>query len=125
MVPWPTSKVIRSKAFTNTGLDYFGPLHMRQGKDQVKAWSCLFTCITVWAIHLELVEDMTEQFLSALHRFIARPGKHDQIILDNAPNSKATKNAINMAWEIVGNPSVHSYTRDQRIKWSFISELWS
>ena len=30
--PWPASKVIRTTAFTDTGLDYFGPLHMRQVK---------------------------------------------------------------------------------------------
>ena len=93
MAPWPTHKVIRSKAFTNTGLDYFGLFYIRQGKDQVKVWVCLFTCITVRAIHLELVEDMTaEQFLPALCRFIARCGKSDQIILDNALNFKTTKN---------------------------------
>ena len=59
MTPWPASKVIRSKAFTNTGLDYFGPLYISQGKDRVKVLVCLFTCITAGAIHLELVEDMT------------------------------------------------------------------
>ena len=52
MAPWLTSKVIRSKKFTKTGLDCFWPLYMRQGKDRLKVWICLFTCITVWVIHL-------------------------------------------------------------------------
>ena len=65
-----------------------------------------------------------EQFLSALRRFIVRHGKPDQIILDNAPNLKATKTAVDMAWEKFANdPSVHSYFSDLRIKWSFIIEL--
>ena len=65
-----------------------------------------------------------EQFLSDLRRFIARSGKPDQIILDNAPNFKATKNAVDMAWEkVVDDPSIHSYLSDQRIKWSFIIKL--
>ena len=125
MVPWSTSKVIRSKAFTNTGLDYFGPLYIRQGKNRVKLWVHIFTYITVGAIHLELIEDMTaEQFLSALCRSISRRGNSDQITLDNAPNFKATKNAVDMALEKVLNvPSVHSYLSDLRIKWSFIIEL--
>ena len=77
---------------------YFGPTYIRQGRDRVKVGVCLFTSITVWAIHLELVEDRTtEQFLSALRRFIAWRGKPDQIILDNAPHFKATKNAVDMA----------------------------
>ena len=119
------SKVIRSKAFVNTGLDYFGPSYIRQEKSQVKVWVCLFTCITVRASHLELVEDMTaEQFLSPPSRFIARGGKPDQIILDNAPNFKATKNGVDMAWEkVFDDPSVDIYLSDPRIKWSFIIEL--
>ena len=36
MALWPTSKVNSSKAFINTGLDYFGLLYIRQRKDQVK-----------------------------------------------------------------------------------------
>ena len=61
-----------------------------------------------------------EQFLSALRRFIARRGKPDQII----PHFKATKNAVDMAWDrVVNDPSVHSYLSDLRIKWSFIVEL--
>ena len=65
-----------------------------------------------------------EQILSALRRFIARRGRPDQIILDNAPHFKATMNAVDMVWEkVVDNPSVHSYLIDQRIKWSFIIEL--
>ena len=125
MAPQPTSKVIKSKAFTNTGPDYFGLLYIRHGKYRVKVWVCLFTCITVRAIHLELVEDMTaEQFLSALRRFITRRGKPDQIILDNAPDFKATKNAVDMAQEkVVDNPAVHSYLSDLKIKWPFVIEL--
>ena len=55
----------------------------------------LFICLTVRAIHLDSVEDMTaEQFLAALCRFITRRSEPDQIILDNAPHFKATKNAV-------------------------------
>ena len=121
MAPWPTSKVIRSQAFTNTGLDYFGPLYIRQRKDHVKVCVCLFTCITVRAIHLELVEDMTaEQFyqlsVGLLHNVVN--------LIDKAPNFKATKKTVDIAWEkVVDDPSVHSYLSAKRIKWSFIIEI--
>ena len=91
MASWPSCKVTRSSAFINTGLDYFGPLYVKQGKDQIKSWVCLFTCTAARAIYLELVEDMTpEQFLYALRRFIARRGKPHHIISDNAPQFKVT-----------------------------------
>ena len=112
MAPWLTSKLVRSKAFTNNGLDYFGPLCIKKGKDGVKV--CVCTCITTWAIYVKLAEDMTaEQFLSALRRFIVRGGKPDQIILDKVPHFKVTKNEVDVASKkAVNHPSVHCYITD-------------
>ena len=119
-------KVYESPAFTNTGLDYFGPLYVKNGIVRSKAWTGIFTCITVRSIHLELVEDMTAaQFLACLRRFVARRGKSDKIISDNAPQFKVTKNAIDFAWEnVVGDPDVISYINERGINWSFIIEFW-
>ena len=77
------------------------------------------------AIHLELVEDLTAaQFLACLRRFVARRGKSDKIISDNAPQFKVTKNAIDFAWEnVVGDPDVISYINERGINWSFIIEF--
>ena len=48
-------------------------------------WVCLFTCVTVRAIHLEIVADLSaEKCLLVLRRFTARRGKPQQIVLDNA-----------------------------------------
>ena len=81
MSPWPRKKVAKCAPFTYTGLDYFGPLYIQGESSKEKVWVCLFTCVTVRAIHLELIKDMTaEQFLLALRRFIARRGKPTQII---------------------------------------------
>ena len=125
MAPWPKIKVNESPAFTHTGLDYFGPLYVKNGTVRSKAWVCIFTCIAVRAIHLELVEDMTPaQFLACLRRFIARRGKPDEIISDNVLQFEVTKNAINLAWEnFVKDPDVISYINERRIEWSFIIEL--
>ena len=78
MSPWPSNKVIRTLPFQYTGLDYFGPLYIKSGNhaDRKKVWVCLFTCIVVRAIHLEIVANLSaEEFLLALCRFIARRGK--------------------------------------------------
>ena len=41
----------------------------------------LSTCFTVWAIHLELVGEMSaEEFLLGLHQFIARRGIPRQVV---------------------------------------------
>ena len=52
--------------------------------------------------------------------FISSP----HFILDKVPHFKATKNAVDMAWEkALKDPSVYSYLSDQWVKWSLIIEL--
>ena len=125
MSPWPRKKVAKCAPFTNTGLDYFGPLYIQGESSKGKVWVCLFTCVTVRAIHLELIKDMTaEQFLLALKQFIARRGKPTQIILDNAPQFKLTKTTTDKAWkETISNHEVQSYTANQGTEWNFMVEL--
>ena len=85
MIPWTKIKVSESPVFTNTRLSYVGPLYVKNGTVRSKAWVCIFTSFTVRAIHLELVEEMTAaQFLACLRIFVARRGKSDKIISDNA-----------------------------------------
>ena len=126
MSPWPKSKLTRSIPFQETGLDYFGPLYVKQPDgSQQKVWVCLFTCVVVRAIHLEIVNDMTaEQFIMALHRFIARRGKPNHIISDNAPQFKLSKSTIDVTWnDVITDAEVTSYVANEGIKWTFIVEL--
>ncbi|XP_055633418.1 uncharacterized protein LOC129773793 [Toxorhynchites rutilus septentrionalis] len=44
-----------SRPFSFSGLDYFGPVLVKQGRASVKRWVALFTCLTVRAVHLEVV----------------------------------------------------------------------
>ena len=46
-----------------------------------------------------------EHFLKALRRFVARRGKPDEIISDNATQFKAAKNTIDLAWENIVHKS--------------------
>ena len=111
MPPLPRERVARSAPFEFTGVDYFGPLYIKQfvqtsGHDtevvSKKVWVCLFTCLTVRAIHLELVRDMTaEEFILCLRRFMARRGVPCQIISDNAKQFKVAKSTLNKAWSTV------------------------
>ena len=75
-----------SDPFQFVGLDYLGPINVREGSELKKMWVCLFTCLTVRAIHLEWVTDLTAvQSLSCLRRFASRHGRPELIISDNAP----------------------------------------
>ena len=57
--------------FTYVGVDYFGPIEVKQGRSRVKRWGCLFTCSNVRAIHVEVAHSLnTDSMINALRRFI-------------------------------------------------------
>ena len=65
-------------AFTNTGIDYFIPLTIKLNKQTrktctiAKRYGAVFTCLTTWAVHLELIGNLsTDNFTVGLRRFIS------------------------------------------------------
>ena len=103
----PKSKVIMSPPFINNGIDYFGcSLHN---------WVCLFTCITTYVVHLELIENMSlKRFLEGLRRFLTRRWQ---------TTSKWVRKRFTRFRKILS--MAHKYTvilLKKRIKWSSTSE---
>ena len=89
MASLPSSRVLESAPFTNTGLDNLGPLHYYKNGELKKACVCLFTCRVTRAIHLEMVLNMTtDAFFNCFRHFIACRGTPKQVICDNASHFK-------------------------------------
>lgn len=87
----PRNRVSPSPPFHSTGVDYAGPLLIKDRKGRgckvTKCYIALFICFCTRAIHLELVSDLsTEAFLASFRRFIARRGKPSIIYSDNGTN---------------------------------------
>ena len=131
MPPWPRERVAQSFPFEYTGLDYLGPFYIqvytRESNQPTskKVWVCLFTCLAVRAMHLELIEDLSAQeFLLGLRRFIARRGTPRQIVSDNAKQFKTASTVLNKAWsEALTSSEVQDYAVNQGIQWRFIVNL--
>uniref|UniRef100_A0A914H9T8 CCHC-type domain-containing protein n=2 Tax=Globodera rostochiensis TaxID=31243 RepID=A0A914H9T8_GLORO len=71
----PEARVIATRPFSKTGVDYFGPLKVRQGNEIVKVYVALYTCLVIRAVHLEVATDYSaEAFLRTFRRFSARRG---------------------------------------------------
>lgn len=85
MAPLPKQRLTPFiRAFTYVGVDYFGPLLVKVGKSHAKRWVALFTCLTVRAIHLEVVHNLSsESCVMAVRRFIARRGAPTEFFSDN------------------------------------------
>ena len=87
----PVDRIIPGSVFEKIGVDYAGPVLVKHGFVHkpvvVKAYICVFVSLTVKAVHLELVSDLTtEAFVAALRRFIAGRGKPSLIWSDNGSN---------------------------------------
>lgn len=85
----PASRVSVSRPFPHCGVDYVGPVTLREGKRRNsrnhKAYIAVFVCFATKAIYLELVSDLTtDSFIATLKMFISRRGKPDRIHSDNA-----------------------------------------
>ena len=119
--PLPDIRVDDSPPFTNTGLDFAGPLFVSNVDSQlVKSYLCLFTCASSRAIHLELLRGLdVKSFLRSFRRFSARRGLPHTLISDNA---KTYKSASKEIIKIVLSESVQAYFADHGIHWEFIVE---
>ncbi|CAC5415045.1 unnamed protein product [Mytilus coruscus] len=83
--PLPKNRVTDMIPFTTTGVDFDGPLFVKENGLITKSYICLFTCACIRAVHLELVTDMTiESFKLAFRRFVSRRGIPSTVYSDNA-----------------------------------------
>ena len=68
----PTSRLTANKPYV-TGVDYFGPIFVKQGRAMVKQWGC---SKTVRAVHIQLAPSFSaHSFINALQRFFGRKDK--------------------------------------------------
>ena len=116
--PLPSFRVQEVPPFSHTGVEFAGPLHVKQpGTGQVKVWIALYTCCVTRALHLELVPDMTDTtFLRSFKRFSARRRLPVSMISDNGHTFEAAAKEVN---SIFSSPEVERYFDQRGIKWRF------
>ncbi|XP_076383571.1 uncharacterized protein LOC143260874 [Megalopta genalis] len=95
----PRDRLVATRPFENTGVDYCGPLFVKEkrfrNQKRLKVYGAVFICFVTKAVHSELVSDLTtEAFLAALNRFFSRRGRSKNIYSDNATNFIGAKNEI-------------------------------
>ncbi|XP_071577331.1 uncharacterized protein [Temnothorax nylanderi] len=115
-----------TRAFLHCGVDYAGPIQIRatpgRGHKSRKAYIAVFVCMTVKAIHIELVSDCsTPAFVSAFDRFCARRGIPSNMYSDNAMNFQGAQRELAIAWRAATcDPNVLNKLTAQEVKWNFI-----
>ncbi|KAM4037007.1 uncharacterized protein ACNLHF_015817 isoform 1-T1 [Anomaloglossus baeobatrachus] len=92
MADLPADRLSTEPPFTNVGLDVFGPWSVvtrqtRGGHANSKRWAVLFTCLSIRAVHIEVIETMdTSSFINAFRRFISLRGHVKHIRSDRGSN---------------------------------------
>lgn len=107
-------------AFTNTGVDYFGPFFVSHGRKQEKRYGVIFTCMTSRAAHIEVSHSLTtDSFINALRRFIARRGNVKTITSDNGTNLTGGNTELKTAIDEWNHSVINSCMKQKSIKWIF------
>jgi len=106
--------------FHFTGIDFFGPILIKQGRSQVKRYGCMFTCLTMRAVHLELSYSLdTDAFINALRRFISRRGKPNTFYSDNGTNLIGGCQELRKSVRDLNQDVIEKRLKQEEIRWKF------
>ena len=87
MASLPAERFDTTRPFNSTGIDMFGPLHVKRFRRTEKRYGMLATCMATRAVHLEVVYSLdTDSCIMGLRRFFARRGKPSALFSDNGTN---------------------------------------
>ncbi|GFW21298.1 integrase catalytic domain-containing protein [Trichonephila clavipes] len=119
--PLPDVCVTESPTFSVVGLDFAGPLFVKD--NDAKQYILLITCAVTRSIHLELVGSMTtDTYLIAFRRFVARRGLCTMVISDNARTFKCAELQLQQMWKVLNHEEVKNFYSAHSIKWKYIVE---
>ena len=114
----PLEHTKETAPFTYTGVDVFGPWHIKESRKCVKRYGCIFTCMASRAIHLETLNSMdTDSFICALRRFICRQGSVRQLRSDRGTNFVGAKGELTQAWNEMNQNQIHNFLLTRNCDW--------
>ncbi|GBN70409.1 hypothetical protein AVEN_118910-1, partial [Araneus ventricosus] len=119
----PEDRIAQTPPFYSSGVDFAGPIYVKNLEGMQKSYIVLFTCATTRALHLELAPTMTtESFLMAFRRFISRRGNCRIMYSDNARTFKKSNRELEQISKILLHDNFHDFICNQKITRKFIVE---
>ena len=114
-------------AFTNTGMDFAGPLLVGNGRGYARSESyvCIFVCMATKAVHIELAKDLTTAaFIRCLQRFTSRRNCPRSLHCDNGSNFVGARNELDALYAFLARTDTEDAIRQHllldKVEWKFI-----
>lgn len=87
-----------------------------------KRWAVIFTCLTIRATHIEIIESLdTSSFINALRRFLAIRGSVAQLRSDCGTNFVGARNELAVALKEMNTTDIEAYLNHEGSEWIFNS----
>lgn len=116
----PADRLEKTTPFSNTGVDYFGPITVKILRSRAKRWGCIFTCLTTRAVHLEVAPSLeTDDFLNVFERFVNRRGCPKIVRSDCGTNFKGADRVLGEEWMNIDRDKVIDYATKKKFEWKF------
>jgi len=106
--------------FTCVGIDLFGPFDVKRGRSTTKRYGCIFVCLAIKAVHIEVVSSLdTDSFINALQRFICRRGQPVEIRSDNGTNLVGAEKELRRSVAEWNQKRIGEFLAQKEIRWKF------
>lgn len=108
-----------SRPFTHVGIDYFGPIEVAVGRRHEKRWGMLATCLTIRAVHIEVVHSLSTDSIMAIRNFIARRGQPRKFYSDRGTNFVGANRELQNLQETVNHDEMMREFTTADTEWIF------
>lgn len=106
--------------FFHTFVDLFGPIKVKERRSQVKRWGVIFTCSTVRAVYLDVVETLeTDSFLSCFFRFGTKRGYPRTLTSDQGTNFIGAAREMREAVNNFDHEKIRDSMLESNTEWIF------
>ena len=119
----PVERIKPSPAFSNVGIDYFGPFATKgevQKRTRGKGYGVIITCDVSRAVHVEMVPDYgTPSFMLALRRFATLRGWPRKIHSDPGSQLKSAATELQNVIKKLDWDELKKFGHEHKMEWSF------
>ncbi|XP_055842438.1 uncharacterized protein LOC129909379 [Episyrphus balteatus] len=106
--------------FTYTAVDYGGPFEVINGRKLEKRWICLFTCLVVRAVHIEIAYSCsTDSFILCYRNFLSRRGPVKKIFSDRGTNFVGAEKILRQDLKQIDSQTIASKFISAGLEWHF------